>query len=168
MKLLLKAHGNLDFTSIAQYAFLDLTVELAEALLKKRSNFRLINASGDGLVRILYWGDCTWFGSAAPKDPPAEGWPASWKMEDEFDEPSEGFLRSSLSKADFGQIENGGSPVVMPETFVLPTDLIDETEMGMLQVEDSGVRYRTYPRHCEHTQDTDEIPWALIEQAARV
>jgi hypothetical protein len=164
MKLLLKAYGDLDFPSTAQYAFLDLTPDVAQTLLKKRDSFQLISRSGDELVRILYWGSIQWFGSALPKTAPTDGWPAAWALED-YEDPSEGFLRSCLSDKQVAQLQKGDSPIQVAPTFLLPAELLDDVEMGMLQVEESGVRYRAYPAHGEHIQDTDEIPWPLIEQA---
>jgi hypothetical protein len=165
MKLVLKVHCAEHGAEIqSEYAYVDLTAEYAQVLLKRREAFQSVKEAGDSLYRLTYWGGTYWFGGLQGfRDRPM--YPESWRVDD-YGDPTEAFLRQHLTEEQFRALNHGSGPQVAPAGFEAPECLLDATECDMLDVLEDGIFYKSYPKHCDCQQETDHLPWDLVEQAA--
>ena len=166
MKLVLKVHGSEHGSEgQSQYACVHLTPEYAQGLLKRRDAFQAVKEPGDSLYRLTYWEGTSWFGRPQGfRDCPTN--PESWHVDD-YGDPTEAFLRQHLTEEQLADLNSGAGPQAVPAGFEVPEWLQDATECSLLDVLDDGILFKSYPKHFDCQQETDHIPWALVERAAQ-
>ncbi len=145
MKLVLKAFSsNEDFTGDCDYAFLDLTKEYAEMLLKRIEKAQRMKAEDSCFYAVKYWdASCEYF-----------------KYHDGFEQAQDAngkSLEEAINSEEYAVVTD----------FTPPEDSYARSDCDQAVVDHESVRWMCYPKHCDSTTiDTMRLLLDVIEQAA--
>jgi hypothetical protein len=146
MKLMLCVSGG-DHEGSADAVMIDLTEEYARDLLRRRQLIQQLDACAEHFYEAKFWDASSyWIG----------GWDANGSYE---------WLEETLGEEGMRSLE-AGNVVELPDDLEVPENFVQRTECELLHMSTDHIRFTSYPKHCDYTQESAPIPYGILEEAA--
>ena len=145
MKLIVQAHSTNEHSEGAEFALVDLDVALALTIQRRKAQLdELKNADRDVDELVFFSYAAEFFDT-----------PAFDHFQEDFEE----------KYGDIYDHEYGHFPA--PDGFTVSDEDHARTECDRMVINENGVTFRAYPKHCDWMVETHEIDYAVVESAAK-